>query len=503
MYTGELMSVRVRFAPSPTGQLHVGNVRTALYSWLFGHQNQGSFVLRIEDTDISRSEKRFEEQLIDDLSWLGLTWNEGVSCGGEFGPYRQSDRGALYQENAQRLVTQGKAYYCFCPPKELENLRQQQQTKGQSSHYTGKCRKIPPRESKKRIERRESAVLRLKVREGTVDFEDMVFGKLRINCNEIGDFVLLRPNGTATYNFACTVDDLSMQISHVIRGEGHISNTYRQILIYEALESVSPRFAHLSTVLGKDGTKLSKRHGATSVEEFRQKGYLPQALLNYLALLGWAPSQNGQEILTLTELITQFDLGRVHRSPATFDPEKLNWVNRSHLKSLDRSHLVKLAIPHLRKQGWLPDSLSTNSIDWIRDVVEAVFNHLFKMEDLIQETSVVFDFRPEEDLSRPEAQKILSRESTKNVIEEFYRGICRQTNLDLPTYKKILSDVKRATGQTGRTLFQPVRLAMTARISGPELDKLIPILEKGKELNLPVQVQGVEERVKAVLNRLQ
>lgn len=459
-------------------------------------------MVRIEDTDISRSERRFEHQLMDDLLWLGLTWDEGVDCGGECGPYRQSDRVALYQKNARQLLVQEKAYYCFCPPAELEDLRQQQRAKGQLARYSGKCGKISPRESKHRVDRGESAVLRLRVREGSVGFEDMVFGALRIDCDEIGDFVLLRSDGTAAYNFACATDDSSMQISHVIRGEGHISNTYRQILIYQALESAPPRFAHLSTVLGKDGTKLSKRHGATSVEEFRRQGYLPQALLNYLALLGWAPSQDGQEILTLTGLMSQFDLERVHRSPATFDPEKLNWVNRSHLKRLDRSHLVELAIPHLRNRGWLPESLSADSMDWVGDVVEAVFKYLYKMEDLIPETCVVFDFRPEEDLSRPEARKVLSRDQTRSVIEEFYRRIRNHTSLNLATYKKVLSDVTAATGQTGRTLFQPVRLALTARTSGPELDKLIPILEKGKELDLPVQVKGVEERVRAVLDQL-
>tara|TARA_B100000949_G_C14261611_1_gene443113 strand:+ start:42 stop:1487 length:1446 start_codon:yes stop_codon:yes gene_type:complete len=480
----------------------MGNIRTALYNWLFARQNQGTFLLRTEDTDVLRSEKRFEKRLLEDLQWLGLTWDEGIECGGKVGPYRQSDRLDFYRKHAQNLWNANKAYYCFCSAEELQELRQRQLSNREVVRYSGKCRTVKAEEAAHRLLQKESAVLRLKVRQGKVGFRDMVFGSLQMDCDEIGDFVLLRSNGTATYNFACPIDDLSMSITHVIRGEGHISNTYRQILIYEAFDSKLPSFAHLSTVLGKDGSKLSKRYGAASVEKFRRQGYLPQALLNYLALLGWAPSEDEQEILTLEDLVSQFDLRRVIRSPAIFDRRKLNWVNRSHLKGLDRAHIVKLAIPYLRRQGWLPEALSEELISWVGDVIEAVFKYLYKMEDLITEVGLIFNFRPEEKLTHPQVQKILSQEEARNVIKDFYQRIQAHEGLDLLGYKKVLSDVKTATGQSGRDLFQPIRLAITGRLSGPELDKLVPILEKGKQLKLPVRVLGIEERVKAVLDQL-
>lgn len=491
------MPVRVRFAPSPTGHLHVGNVRTALYNWLFARQRGGTFVLRIEDTDAVRSEKRFEDQLMDDLRWLGLVWDEGVEVGGAYGPYRQTERFSLYQQYADRLLREGKAYRCFCTVEELEQERERQLTAQQQPHYSGKCRAVPPEQARRRIEAGEEATLRLRVRDGMVGFDDVVFGRVDVDCSEIGDFILLRSDRSAQYNFACVIDDAGMQISHVIRGEGHLSNTHRQVLLYEALDLPLPVFAHLSTILGSDGSKLSKRHGATSIDEFRRQGYLSSALVNYLAMLGWAP-QDGAEILSVPDLVRAFDLDRVNRSPATFDMEKLNWVNRNHLKQVPPDRLGELAVTFLQQPGFLPDNPGTEIQAWAGEVAGLLLNHLEKLDDLPREAAIVFSFAPGEELERPDVQEALAVPGARDVIAAFARHVATLGQLDYETYRQIVTTVKQETGQKGKNLFHPIRIAITARASGPELDKLIPVLERGCKLELPVAVLGVKERVKRV-----
>lgn len=496
------MSVRVRFAPSPSGYLHVGNVRTALYNWLFACRKKGTFILRIEDTDVERSDKQYEEQLIDDLRWLGLEWHEGVAAGGGFGPYRQSERLSLYREYAERLLAEGRAYYCFCSSEELEEQRQRQLDAGEQPRYSGKCRAIPRQEAEGRRKSGESAALRLKVREGAITFQDVVFGPVRVDSAVIGDFILLRSDGSAQYNFAVVIDDLLMEITYVIRGEGHLSNTPRQVLVYEALGLQPPQFAHLSTILGKDGAKLSKRHGATSIQEFRQQGYLPEALLNYLALLGWAPREEGKEVLSPQQLIAEFDLFSVNRSPAVFDPDKLNWVNRAHLKRVEQERLIDLALPYLRSAGLIGETASPEIREWVGRVVDAVLNYLDKLEDLTRETRLIFQFEPARDLAGPEVQQVLAADGARAVMQAFFEQIRPYESLDLETYKQAVAAVREATGQKGKNLFHPIRVALTGRSSGPELEKLIPVFEHGKHLDLPVKVLGARERVATVLEML-
>lgn len=501
MYTS-LVAVRVRFAPSPTGRLHVGNVRTALYNWLFARQKEGVFLLRIEDTDRSRSEEQFEKQLKDDLEWLGLDWSEGVDLGGPYAPYRQTERLELYQHHAHQLLSDGKAYFCFCSAQELEEERVKSAAEELPFQYSGRCRAIPFQEAKRRTGAGEKAVLRLRVREGRITFQDMVFGPLEVDCSEIGDFVLLRSDGTAQYNFACALDDYLMQITDVIRGEGHISNTYRQILVYEALGFEVPRFVHLSTILGKDGRKLSKRRGVISIQEFCRAGYLPQAMVNYLAMLGWAPPEAVGEILSIDELVGVFDLSRVNRSPATFDVDKLNWVNRSHLKKLDRAELIEGVIPHLQEQGWILAEPSYFIKDWIGDMVQTLLKYLDKFEDVVAHAELIFDFNPEENLAREEVKQTLAEDGAKEVIRELYNRLEQAERLDVERYRELIAQVKQATGQKGKQLFHPVRVALTARTVGPELDQLVLILERGQELDLPVKILGVRERVQSVVEIL-
>ncbi|HXK60141.1 MAG TPA: glutamate--tRNA ligase [Acidobacteriota bacterium] len=490
------MSVRVRFAPSPTGHLHVGNVRTALYNWLFARQQSGTFILRIEDTDLERSEKRFEEQLMSDLKWLGLLWDEGVDVGGDYGPYRQTDRFDLYSDCGAQLLKAGKAYYCFCSVEELEREREAQLQAGLQPHYQGRCRAIPPEEAERRRSQGEEAVLRLKIRPGKVQFEDLVFGPLEVDCEVIGDFILLRSDGSAQYNFACVIDDATMKITHVIRGEGHISNTYRQILLYEALGFSMPKFAHLSTILGNDGSKLSKRHGATSIDEFRRQGYLPEALINYLTLLGWAPEQDGREILTPDELIREFRLDRVNRSPAIFDLDKLNWVNRNHLKKADPDRIVSLAMPYLEDAGIIPRERDAETSKWAADCVTFLINHVDKLEDLPGELERVFSFDLEAGLHSPEIQEILSQEGAREVIATFADLLDQQDDVDFEGYREAVNATKTKTGQKGKNLFHPIRVAVTAKSSGPELEKLIPLLERASRLSLPKPVMSARERVR-------
>jgi len=478
--------------------LHVGNVRTALYNWLFARQKSGAFILRIEDTDLDRSEKRYEEQLMEDLRWLGLTWDEGVDVGGNHGPYRQTDRFDLYARYADQLVSSGKAYYCFCSVEELERDRQAQLAAGLPPHYKGTCRSIPPEEAKRRRQAGEEATLRLRIRDGVVPFDDLVFGPLQVDCEEIGDFILLRSDGSAQYNFACVVDDSSMKITHVIRGEGHISNTYRQILLYEALDLPLPRFAHLSTILGKDGAKLSKRHGATSIDEFRRQGYLPEALINYLTLLGWAPEQDGQEILTPDDLIKQFSLERVNRSPAVFDPDKLNWINRNHLKKADRPRLASLALPYLRQAGLVPQEPERPVSEWAADCIDFLVSHVDKLEDLPAQFQTAFSFDPQTGLASPEVHEIVAQPGAREVIVAFADYLGERDFVDFETYRDAVNAVKAKTGQKGKNLFHPIRVAVTAKASGPELEKLIPLLERGSRLNLPREIMSARQRVQVV-----
>src|SRR5581483_4846814 len=320
------MSVRVRMAPSPTGHLHVGNVRTALFNWLFARQQKGTFILRVEDTDLERSHPEYEAMLMQDMKWLGLFWDEGPDIGGEYASYRQSDRLDIYKEYADRLLKNGKAYYCFCTEEELEQEREASKAAGDNAYiYSGKCTSISYESAAARVANGESAAIRLKARPGTVVFQDMVFGHNEKATNLLGDFVIVRKSGMPLYNFVVVVDDALMKITHVIRGDGHLPNTPKQILIYEALGIEPPTFAHLSTVLGEDGEKLAKRHGAVSVAEFETMGYLPDALVNHMALLGWAPSESDNEVFTRGALIPTSDLKPVNNTPPVLDRANLNF----------------------------------------------------------------------------------------------------------------------------------------------------------------------------------
>ncbi|HWV94344.1 MAG TPA: glutamate--tRNA ligase, partial [Vicinamibacterales bacterium] len=347
--------MRLRFAPSPTGQLHVGNARTALFNWLLARGQGGTFILRIEDTDFERSTRESERSMIDDLHWLGLEWTEGVDAGGERGPYRQSERLHIYRAHAVELMAGGHAYQCFCSAELLETDRTAALAAGRPPRYVGRCREISRDDARRRIENGEKAVIRFRVPDNRdVTFDDVVRGSVTFNTEVIGDPVIVRSDGVPAYNYAVVIDDALMEVTHVIRGEDHISNTPRQILIFEAFGWRPPAFAHVSLVMGPDHSPLSKRHGATSVAEFRARGYLPEALTNYLALIGWSPGE-GEEIVPIEQLAQRFRLQDVGHSAGVFDIDKLAWVNRHYLKAAAPERLARLSLPYLTQYGWVAE----------------------------------------------------------------------------------------------------------------------------------------------------
>jgi glutamyl-tRNA synthetase/nondiscriminating glutamyl-tRNA synthetase len=492
--------VRVRFAPSPTGQLHVGNARTALFNWLFARQAGGVMVLRIEDTDVARSEARFEDQLLDDLKWLGIDWDEGPDKEpqGPFAPYRQSDRVELYREHAERLVKEGKAYLCFCSQDELERDRERALQHQQPPIYSGKCRALDPEEGQRRHASGEAAAIRLRIPEHPIRFHDIVHGLVEFSNEVVSDPIILRSTGIPVYNYVVVVDDGLMDITHVIRGDDHLSNTPKQVALYEALRWPVPEFAHLSTILGSDRERLSKRHGATSIANFREMGVLPEALVNYLALLGWAPPGGTREIFSREELIKEFSLQRVTPSPAVFDMEKLYWLNRHYIKQGPPERIEKLAEPFFVRVGMLPENLDERTRAWFSKVVGLLVPSVDKLDQLPERAALIFRYDAVTALSVPDNAEVLASPKTSDVLAVFAQQVEGGPSPMTPeAFKGIMNEVKAKTGVKGKDLFHPVRIALTGSHSGPEFDKLIPILEEGSRLELPQHVMNVRERLAA------
>ncbi|MDI6846214.1 MAG: glutamate--tRNA ligase [Candidatus Saccharicenans sp.] len=486
--------IRVRFAPSPTGYIHVGNARTALFNWLFARQNGGIFVLRVEDTDIERSREEYERNLIQDLRWLGLDWDEGPDAGGNFGPYRQSERLELYHRYANQLLEEGKAYYCFCTAEELEKEREAALAEGRMPVYSGRCRNISLKEARLRLAAGEAGAIRLRVPdEGSIQFEDIVRGLVEFDLKLIGDPIIVRSNGMPAYNYAVVIDDALMKITHVIRGEDHVSNTPRQIILYRALGWEPPVFAHLSMVMGKDNTRLSKRHGATSVDQFRREGILPEALCNYLAFLGWSPPE-GQEVLTLEQLVRLFDLRRVSRSAAIFDYEKLYWLNRQHIKLLRYEKKLELALPYLQEAGYVGTEVTPEQREWLEKAVEILIEGVDKFSQLPGKFSLLFDYQPEN--LDAEARSIVQADSARKVLVAFIQKTAGLNEFNYEIFAAITGEIKKETGVKGKDLFHPLRVALTARASGLELDKFIPLVEEGSRFDWPRKLKNCLERIR-------
>jgi nondiscriminating glutamyl-tRNA synthetase len=484
--------MRLRFAPSPTGHLHVGNARTALFNWLAARHAGGTFMLRIEDTDTERSTLESEAAILADLEWMGLTWDEGVEIGGEYGPYRQSERLDIYAKYARELLEAGKAYYCFCSAEKLEADRQAMLRQGLPPKYAGTCRAIPPLEAAARVASGEKAVIRLRVPAGrNVTFDDVVRGPVTFHTDVIGDPVLVRSDGMPAYNYAVVIDDALMKVTHVVRGEDHISNTPRQVLLYEAFGWRPPTFAHLSLVMGPDHTPLSKRHGATSVAEFRQKGYLPEALVNYLALIGWSPGE-GQELLPLPELAARFDLTKVAHSAGVFDEDKLAWVNRHYLKTIDPRTLAGLAVPFLRDARIVIGTLSDAGKDWLIATVAPMAASIDRLSQLPERLHTIFAFDASAAWNRDEIRAELTTDGGRRVVAtlaEELQSTARLTDRDI--FRAMANRVKEKTSLKGRALFHPIRVVLTGEAEGPELDLLVPAIDCAAGLSPIDGLQGV------------
>jgi glutamyl-tRNA synthetase/nondiscriminating glutamyl-tRNA synthetase len=498
--------MRVRFAPSPTGHLHVGNARTALFNWLAARHENGAFILRIEDTDTERSTRESEQAILTDLEWMGLRWDEGVAVGGRFGPYRQSERLDLYADYARRLLTSGQAYYCFCSAEKLEAERQARLRHNLPPKYSGTCRGINADEAAQRVAAHEPAVIRLRIPAGReVVFDDIVRGPVTFHTEVIGDPVLVRSDGMPAYNYAVVVDDKLMEVTHVIRGEDHISNTPRQILLYEAFGWKPPSFAHLSLVMGPDHTPLSKRHGATSVAEFRQKGYLAAALVNYLALIGWSPG-DGDEVLPLAELARRFDLSRVAHSAGVFDEDKLAWVNRHYLKTAEPAALVEESLPFLRAAGMVVGTLTDAGREWLQGVVPALASSIDRLTQLPARLHAIFSYDAAESLSQPAIQSELASPAGRAVVSALASELAESPRLaDRETFRAVANRVREKSGQKGRALFHPIRLVITAQTEGPELDLLVPAIDRATILSAAdglLPVTGCRERAEAMRNAL-
>jgi len=496
---------RVRFAPSPTGLLHVGNARTALYNWLFARHAGGTFILRVEDTDLERSQEQHEAQLMDDLRWMGLQWDEGPEFGafldeGPHGPYRQSERLDIYREHTARLLAEGKAYRCFCAPEELEAERKLAAAEHRPQIYSRKCLAIPAAESSARAAAGEHFAVRLRIPDRPLRFHDIVRGEVEFAAGSVSDPVLVRSAsgasaGVPVYNYVVAVDDALMEITHVIRGDDHISNTPKQVAVYEAFGWKVPEFAHLSTILGADRERLSKRHGATSIASFREMGILPEALVNYLALLGWGAEGGLRETFTPEELVQEFKLERVTASPAVFDFDKLNWLNRHYLKLASPERLLELAWPYLAAAGFLPVE-APGAEAWVSKLLALFVPSIDRLDQLAEKTRFVFGFDVEAAKADPENAELLATESSRKVLAAMAARVRAHDGVVAPEqFKAWLNEIKAETGAKGKELFHPVRIALTGSHSGPEFDKLIPLIEEGSGLALPGSIPSVRERV--------
>jgi len=468
------MSIRVRFAPSPTGSLHIGTLRTAIFNWLFAKNQQGKFILRIEDTDLERSDKIYEASIFDGLSWLGLIPDEGPNEGGAFGPYRQSERieAGIYQKYALDLLAKGQAYYCFCSDAELDEERKLADQKKISYVYSRKCQHLSPEQ----IEAKKAAGVPYTIKfflqnQEKLVFNDLIKGKIEFDGALFSDFVIIKSNGTPSYNFAVVVDDYLMQITHVIRGEDHISNTIRQLGVFNALGASLPKFAHLPMILGPDKAKLSKRHGATSILEYKDRGYLPEAILNYLSLLGWS-SPNGKEILSQAELIELFSLKKINKANAIFDLVKLNWLNGQYIRKLSKSELF------LRVKPFIEPNFLINDVA-LESMVYSIREKLVLLTEVNQFLGVYF-------LSEVEyLAKIKSVEFSKEdiiVIKLFQEKLQKLASLNEVSLTALIKEIQVETQFKNSQIFHPVRLICTAMPTGPSIFEFCELV--GKDLLL-------------------
>lgn len=486
-------TVRVRFAPSPTGYLHVGGARTALFNWLFARHHGGVFVLRIEDTDLVRSTEEATQVILDALEYLGLDWDEGPQKGGPYGPYRQSNRLDIYRKYAQKLLDIDRAYECFCTPEELEAKRKEQIKQNRASRYDQRCLHLTAEEKEVLRTKGIKPAIRFRaVSEGETEVADLIRGKVVFKNTHIDDFVIYKSDGTPTYNFAVVVDDALMKISHVIRGEDHLSNTPKQIQIYEALDLALPKFAHIPMILGPDKSLLSKRHGATSVLEFYKEGYLPQAMVNYLSLLGWG-YDDSQTMFSLKELVEKFSLERVSKNPAVFDIQKLEWMNGVYIRELSLEELYELALPFWQEAGFVSQEITDSERDFMRRILKELQARVKLLKEVAEQARFFFD----EDFEYDEkaVRKILSGADIKDILTYIYESVSVVPELTEEHLRPIFRAGMEKFGTKMGALIQPIRVAVTGTGVSPGIYEVLELLGKERVLRrIKYTLEMLEER---------
>jgi len=474
-----MAEVRVRYAPSPTGHLHIGNARTALFNYLFARHHGGKFIIRIEDTDVKRNVAGGEENQLTYLKWLGMDWDESVDVGGNYGPYRQTERLDLYRPLVQDLLDRGLAYRCYCTEEELEKEREEQMARGETPRYSGKCRHLTPEQLAAYDAEGRQYSIRFRVPEGrTFTFDDLVKGPISFESDVSGDFVIVKKDGIPTYNFAVVLDDHLMNITHVLRGEDHVSNTPRQLMIYDAFGWEPPVFGHMTLIVGENHKKLSKRDESVIqfIEQYDQLGYLPEAMFNFIALLGWSP-EGEEEIFSKDELISIFDANRLSRSPAVFDTNKLAHLNNHYIKNADPKRIASLAIPHLQQAGRLPAELSPEQQAWAEALVALYQEQMTAASDIV-ELSELF-FRSELSVD-DEAAAVLAEPQVPNVLSTFLAKVEGLADFSVENIGAAIKEVQKETGSKGKGLFMPIRVALTGQMHGRDLNQTIYLLGRDK-----------------------
>ncbi|QIB27168.1 glutamate--tRNA ligase [Caloranaerobacter azorensis] len=492
-----MAEVRVRFAPSPTGYLHIGGLRTALYDYIFAKNQGGKYILRIEDTDRTRYVEGAIENLIESLLWAGVVHDEGVFIEngklvqkGKYGPYIQSERLDIYKKYVDELIEKGHAYYCFCSKERLDKIREEQKSKGLTPRYDGHCRDITIEEAKKRIEAGEEYTVRLKLPPNKdIKFKDLIRGEITINTNDLDDQVLLKSDGFPTYHLAVVVDDHLMKITHIVRGEEWLSSTPKHSFLYEVFGWEQPVYVHLPTVLNKNKKKLSKRHGDVAVGDFRKKGYLPEALVNYLALVGWSPEDN-REILSMEELINEFSFDRVSKTGGVFDIDKLNWINGQYIRKSDVDRITKLAIPHLVEAGFINEDDVKNRYEWIKMIVSALQEKISYISEIVDKAEIFFKDKVEPE--NEEVVEVLKGEHVSGLIEAFEEELNSIDEIDEEFASSLFKKLQKKTGAKGKNLYMPIRAILTGQLHGPDLVKTILIL--GKQ-NILKRIEYVKKRL--------
>jgi len=491
----EIKKIRVRIAPSPTGALHIGTARSALFNYLFAKKNKGKFILRIEDTDKERSELRWTQDIIDGLKWLGIEWDEGPDIAGNFGPYKQSQRNNLYEKYLKKLLDENKAYHCFCTSEELEDKRQEQMSRGLAPKYDGTCAHLSKEIIKKNLAEKKPSVIRFRVENKKVKFNDLIRGDVEFDTVLMGDIIIAKNFETPLYNFTAVVDDFEMQISHVIRGEDHISNTPKQILIQEALDLPHPEYGHLPLILAPDRSKMSKRFGAVSVTEYKNQGYLPEALINFMALLGWNPGTE-KEMFTLAQLSKEFSIEKVQKAGAIFNIQRLDFLNGFYIREKPVEKLTELCAPYLKEAGLLVQGQVTQNK--LQEIIEVSKTRMKRLSDIIELSDFFFQDKLKYDKNLLGWQKMGDSEIkdslmfSEKILSEIKKWDLKNLETEMFSASEKFNLEKNYPEKNKGYMLWPLRVALSGKQSSPSPFEIADILGREKT------IKRIKEAIKLV-----